>query len=215
MENVPRLGISWFPGKIAGTMPPMPDGNDPPDYLSADDQALLACCEVHVYRSSGPGGQHRNKVSSAVRLVHRPTGIAGHGDESRSQQDNRRMAMRRLRMNIACKVRRVLDPSAGTPAPIAQCLFVPKPSKGPQRQGQSPDEGQVNKRLAVGVRDHRFWHVAGCVLDVLEALGGSVSDAGKRLGITTGNVVSFLKSERHLLTAANEIRKRHALTPLT
>ena len=65
------------------------------------------------------------------------------------------------------------------------------------------------------MRDHRFWHVAGCLLDVLEAAGGSVADVGRFLGITTGNVVSFLKSERHLLTGANEVRKRHALTSLT
>ncbi|MCY2923879.1 MAG: peptide chain release factor-like protein [Planctomycetota bacterium] len=194
----------------------MPDGKDTSDYLLADDQALLACCEVHVYRSSGPGGQHRNKVSSAVRLVHRPTGIAGHGDESRSQQDNRRMAMRRLRMNIACKVRRGLDPAAGVPSAIAECLFLPKPSPGRRRQENAPaaDEGK-KKKLDVGVRDHRFWRVAGRVLDVLEAFGGSVADTGRLLGVSTGNVGSFLKSERHLLTAANEIRKRHALTPLT
>ena len=64
-------------------------GNDrmgeQPDYLSLDDAALLAQCDLHTYRSSGPGGQHRNKVSSAVRLRHRATGITAHGDDSRSQ----------------------------------------------------------------------------------------------------------------------------------
>ncbi|MCY2930576.1 MAG: peptide chain release factor-like protein [Planctomycetota bacterium] len=184
------------------------------DPLAAEEKALLADCDVHVYRSSGPGGQHRNKVSSAVRLLHRPTGITGHGDESRSQQDNRRMAMRRLRMNIACKVRRKVDVTAGVPPVIAECMFVPKPMRNRKRLGEET-EGEEKKRLEVGVKDHRFWRVAAGVLDRLEACGGAVSDVGRSLGITTGNVVSFLMSERHLLTAANEIRKRHALSPLT
>lgn len=76
------------------------------DYLSLDDAALLVQCAVHVYKSSGPGGQHRNKVSSAVRLRHNPTGITTHGDQSRSQHDNKRLALQRLRMNIACAPRR-------------------------------------------------------------------------------------------------------------
>ncbi|MEI7836507.1 MAG: peptide chain release factor-like protein, partial [Planctomycetota bacterium] len=102
----------------------MPDGKDTSDHLLGDDKALLAHCDVHVYRSSGPGGQHRNKVSSAVRLLHRPTGVTGHGDESRSQQDNRRMALRRLRMNIACRIRRAVDPAAGVPHAMGG-LWIP------------------------------------------------------------------------------------------
>ena len=69
------------------------------------DEALLAQCDVHIYKASGPGGQHRNKVSSAVRLKHKPTGISAHGDDSRSQHENKRLALRRLRMNLACQVR--------------------------------------------------------------------------------------------------------------
>lgn len=196
----------------------MPQPPNTPDPLAADEKTLLADCDVHTYRSSGPGGQHRNKVSSAVRLLHRPTGITGHGDESRSQQDNRRMAMRRLRMNIACKVRREVDLGAGAPAAIAECMFVPKTLRNRKRLGGETEggtEGGEKKRLEVGVRDHRFWRVAAGVLDLLEGYGGAVSDVGRNLGISTGNVVSFLKSERHLLTAANEIRKKHALSPLT
>ena len=47
---------------------------DREDYLALDDARLLAQCQVHTYRASGPGGQKRNKTSSAVRLHHRPTG---------------------------------------------------------------------------------------------------------------------------------------------
>ena len=47
-------------------------------------------------RSSGPGGQHVNKVSTAVTLVHRPSGISVTVQETRSQYRNRQLAMNRL-----------------------------------------------------------------------------------------------------------------------
>jgi len=53
------------------------------------DERLLAQCEVDTYRASGPGGQKRNKTSSAVRLRHPPTGLIVIAEESRSQHENR------------------------------------------------------------------------------------------------------------------------------
>lgn len=49
-----------------------------------------------VFRSSGPGGQHSNKVSSAVRAVHIPTGVSAKASDSRSQQQNKKKATERL-----------------------------------------------------------------------------------------------------------------------
>lgn len=61
------------------------------------DEALLAECEVETRKASGPGGQHRNKTESAVRLVHRPTGIVVQASERRSQGQNLAVALERLR----------------------------------------------------------------------------------------------------------------------
>ena len=73
----------------------------PPDWHLLSDDALLAQCEVHAHRASGPGGQHRNKSETAIRLVHLPSGVTAEGKDERSQTQNRRIALVRLRDKLA------------------------------------------------------------------------------------------------------------------
>ena len=173
--------------------------NDPaiPIDLTMTDEALTAQCQLEVFKASGPGGQHRNKVSSAVRLRHTPTGVTAEASESRSQHENRRKALGRLRMHIACQLRRPFAPAALPPV-VAECIFTPK---GARADGP--------KRLEVGRRDVRFWAVAATLLDALEAAEGRLSDVAAWLNVTTGNLSKFIKIDRHLLTAANGVRHRH------
>lgn len=57
--------------------------------------------EIDIYRASGPGGQHRNKVETAVRITHLPSGIVVRSENSRSQGDNKEMAMAELKNRLA------------------------------------------------------------------------------------------------------------------
>src|SRR5881296_407682 len=121
------------------------------------DSQLLEQCAVDTYRASGPGGQKRNKTSSAVRLRHPASGLIVIAEESRSQHENRVRALRRLRQALYLKVRD--DLPAGALNPDVLTTY-------PGYQGVRTAAG----RLELGRKDSRFWPAVGVVLDVLQAV---------------------------------------------
>ena len=61
-----------------------------------DRDALERDCDIDYFIASGPGGQHRNKVETGVRLTHRPSGMVVTATERRSQRANREAAFERM-----------------------------------------------------------------------------------------------------------------------
>src|SRR5580704_9147515 len=112
-------------------------------WTSLSDAQLLAQCEVDTYRASGPGGQKRNKTSSAVRLRHPPSGLLVIAEESRSQHENKARALRRLRQALYLKLREPLSAAELTAERLAA-----RADYGPARD--------VEGRLHLGTRDARF-----------------------------------------------------------
>ena len=168
------------------------------DFLTLEEQALLAQCEFDRFRASGPGGQKRNVSDSAVRLRHRPSGLAAEANESRSQHENRRRALARLRRTIA------LAPSLR--APVALESYAP-PSEVEAVRGK-------DGRIAVGRRDARFLPALAAIFDLLEACEWRLSDAAKALGISTAALGRLLVSDSAVWRAASERRRALDLPPL-
>ena len=160
------------------------------------DEELLSQCDWYTYKSSGPGGQKRNKTSSAIRLNHRPTGISVIANESRLQGENRALAMSRLRHALVLQVRREVDPETFT---------VPEEITAQLGKGG---------RLAVNPENPRYLAVIACILDLLFFYRGQVSPAADRLGLSTTNVINLLHRDPKLWTAAQAMRRRYNLPPL-
>lgn len=169
---------------------------DPHAALRLSDRDILAECEIHTYRASGPGGQKRNKVESAVRICHVPSGVTAIAAESRSQLENRPHALRRLREAIAIRVR----------SPISLDEF------------ELPDEFRAvlspDGRIRVTDKNPNYPIVVATVLDVLAACAGRVSDAAKVLGISTHHLTQFLAQHPHVWQEANRIRMLQGHQPL-
>lgn len=157
-------------------------------------EQLLRDCEVRHTRRRGPGGQHRNKTESAVVIRHTPTGIEGQAAERRSQFDNRRMAVKRLRMNLALQVR-----TTGLAEAAPTELWCSR------RHGE---------RIACNVDHEDYPALLAEALDVVHAHQGHLAGAAQQLRVTASQLVKFLKDEPRALLLINEERRRRGLHPL-
>jgi hypothetical protein len=155
------------------------------------DDALLTACKVERTKRSGPGGQHRNKVETAVVLTHRPTGLRAEASERRSQAANRAMAIFRLRLKLALQLRTL--------------------------PGDAPTEMWINRvsgrRISVSPEHEQFPALLAEALDVLAVNEWTVAAAAAFLGVSGTQLVRFLKLEPESLQQLNAHRHRLGLPP--
>jgi hypothetical protein len=160
--------------------------------LDYSDEKLLAECDVHRHRASGPGGQHRNKVASAIRLYHRPSGLTAVAAESRLQNENRARALKRLRAGIALSARTTLP---------EQIVW--------------PDTVQAEAgRLRVSDKNPAIHHVIALVLDAFAESRGRLAEAGKALGLTSSSLTGFLSAHPKAWREVARIRAENGLGSL-
>ena len=169
-------------------------------WTSLTESQLLAQCEVDTYRASGPGGQKRNKTSSAVRLRHLPSGLSVIAEESRSQHENKAKALRRMWQAFFLHLREPISPDQLSPESV--------------QAHPELTAAIVDGRLHLSAKNPRFWPAVGVVLDVLAAVGGQVSTAAELLGLSTANLVDFLQTHEKPWREANQIRIAHGLKSL-
>ncbi|MBM3954727.1 MAG: peptide chain release factor family protein [Planctomycetota bacterium] len=178
-------------------MPP-PD----PHPAALPPAALLADCDETRTRRSGPGGQHRNKVETAVILRHRPTGLTAEASERRSQAENRAVALRRLRLRLAVATRAAALPDDATPrsGPAA-----------PSRLWQSRARGG---RIAVADSHDDFPSLLAEALDALAAADWDARAAAGGLGVTPTQLVRLVAREPTALAELNRQRATRGLAAL-
>jgi hypothetical protein len=158
------------------------------------DEQLLRSCEIRFVRRSGPGGQHRNKVSSGVQLVFGSAELVAEANERRNQSENRRVALVRLRRLLAVNVRAAWD--AERPLPE---LWQSRVQGG--RIVVNSEHGDVPGLLAIA-------------LDCLAAHDWDTGRAAEALGCTTTQLVRFLGEEPAALAKLNAERDARGLKAL-
>lgn len=154
-------------------------------------EKLLSDCDIRFTRRSGPGGQHRNKVETAVMLLHRPTQVSAEASERRSQAENRQEAVFRLRLRLAIEKRlAVASPFHASTLWSSRC-----------RQG----------KVAVNPRHEDFPALLAEALDVIAGCGSDVKAAADCLACTPSQLTKFLKLESRAIGAVNQARERQGL----
>jgi UTP:GlnB (protein PII) uridylyltransferase len=155
---------------------------------------LLRACQIVRTRRSGPGGQHRNKVETAVVITHLPSGVKGEAGERRSQSQNHAMAVFRLRVNLALAVRH------DRPLPIM-------PSASWQARCRS-------QRLTLSASHADFPGLLAEALDVLASFDTDLKMAAQALGISASQLVKLWQLEPRALAQVNARRRELGQAPL-
>lgn len=170
-----------------------------------DESVLASQCRISQLRRSGPGGQHRNKVSTAIQWLHEPTGITAEANESRDQSRNRRDALERLRIRLAIRLRSEL---AINPTPARNDHGATDSLAAQHRQlGRS-------RRLKVSSSNESFPAVLTLVLDDLHLAGGQPSLVGPLWNSSTTAVVALVSVWPAALQEVNRWREHHGRGPL-
>lgn len=157
-------------------------------------ETLLAECDLRRTRRSGPGGQHRNKVETAVVITHRASGITAEASERRSLEENRRRALFRLRVNLALGIR----------CPI-------RTDQAPSPLWQSRCRGG---KVIVNPEHDDFPPLLAEALNAVVALNMDIPASAEWLEATSSQLVKFLKQEPRAIELVNRARERQGLRKL-
>jgi hypothetical protein len=168
---------------------------DAPHPATIDEELLLRDCEVLTGRVGGPGGQHRNRVDTAVWVMHVPTGVEAQASERRSQVENRRMAVKRLRRKLAAHVRTL----ASRDTHACSALWMRR------RQGN---------KMTVNPDHEDYPGLLAEALDLVVARRYDLAGAAALLGITMSQLSRLINHDKGAFAKVNAGREACGLPPL-
>ncbi len=163
-----------------------------PACLPVDE--LLDQCDIRRTRASGPGGQHRNKVETAIEITHRPSGVQAMATERRSQEQNRQVAIGRLRLNLAVHVRTV-----SSDVVEASLLW---------------NSRCRSQRISCSEQHNDFPSLIAEALNAVDAKSWDVKRAAAALGCSTSQLVRFISKSPDAFIYLNSQREAHGLKRL-
>jgi hypothetical protein len=166
-----------------------------PHPATIDEEILARDCEILTGRVGGPGGQHRNRVDTAVWVMHVPTGIEAQASERRSQIENKRMAMRRLRRKLASHVRTL----ASRDTHVCSELWTRR------RQGN---------KMTVNPEHEDYPGLLAEALDLVVARRYDLAGAAALLGITMSQLSRLINHDKGAFAKVNKGREACGLPPL-
>jgi RF-1 domain len=161
-----------------------------------NEKDLLAQCTVRRQRRSGPGGQHRNKVETAIVLVHNATQIRGEASERRSQAENREQAIQRLRVKLAIHVRSEL---ISLEQVQVSSLWMSR---------------LTGTQIRVSCEHADFPTLLAEVCDILSLTHYEIPQAATLLHCTNSQLLKFLKLQSEAWQHVNTERQARGLHPL-
>ncbi len=162
-----------------------------PAQLPTDE--LIQGCSIKMLRRGGPGGQHRNKVETAVVIEHLASGIRAEANERRSQSDNRRIAIQRLRLLLAIKFRTPLMTDAS-----GDIVLSPPSELWLSRC--------TNARIHISVEHDDFPAMLAELLDVLSALHFEMTLTAEHFNVSSSQLTNLIRSSPAALSSINAAR---------
>lgn len=169
-------------------------------------EELLEQCRFTTGRTSGPGGQNRNKVETAVEVVHEPTGVIAQASERRSQKENRQVAITRLRLNLAVHVRRSVPTGD-----IGSALWRSRRRDPPKDStAGSPPKGRWTGGgtglIVVNPNHEDYPALLAEALDVVAACRWDARRASLRLECSASQLIKLVKDHPAALAMWNQHR---------
>lgn len=194
-----------------------------PHYASLSDEHLLAQCDLTKNRTSGPGGQHRNKVESQVILFHTPTGLEVQAGERRSSHENKRVALHRLRLMLAVHHRGgVPAGDIGSPLWKARRRLPARPkityeeiAPGVKVKLRDPTTAGAGAGTIACSPDHfDYPALLAEALDVIADAGWDVKAAAARLQVSMSQLLKLVKDHPAAIQHMNAERIKRGMHPL-